>query len=111
MQKKYSKKAKKPEEQYHRDALNQKTFESEFTGKEYHTVFCENFCTETLTRRNWRELIKIQTYESEHNLLDKYMLLDYEDLFGAKNLTQSNKISTSLNMYIAIRWTLDPAPK
>ena len=39
------------------------------------------------------------------------MLLSYEDLAGAKNLCQSNKISTSRNIYIAIWRTLSPAPK
>ena len=34
-----SKKAKKPEEQYRRDALDQKTFASEFTGKDSHMMF------------------------------------------------------------------------
>ena len=36
-----SQKAKNPEEQYHRDALNQKTFASEFTGKDSHNMFRE----------------------------------------------------------------------
>ena len=106
-----SKKAKKPEEQYHRDALDQKTCASEFTGKYSHIMFCEDLRTETLTRQNWRNLIKTKTDESEHNLLEKYMLLTYEDLIGAKKSRQSNKISTSRNIYIAIWQTLDPAPK
>ena len=71
----------------------------------------EDLRTETLTRWNWRELIKIQTEESEHNLLNKFMLLSYEDFVGAKKLHQSNKISTSRNMYIAIWRTLGPVPK
>ena len=60
-----SKKVKKPEEQYRRDALDQKTFASEFTGKDSHMMFREDLRTETLTRRNWRDLIKIkQTNQS-----------------------------------------------
>ena len=74
-------------------------------------MFRKDLRIETLTQQNWRDLIKIKTDESEHNLLDKYMLLTYEDLIGAKKLRQPNKISTSRNMYIAIWRTLGPAPK
>ena len=81
-----SKKSKKPEEQYCRDALDQKIFTSVFTGKESHNMFREDLRTETLTRQNWRELIKIKIDESELDLHDKYMLLTYEDLTGATNL-------------------------
>ena len=97
-----SKKAKKPEEQYRRDALDQKTFTSEFRGTDSHMMFREDLRTETLTCRNWRNLIKIKTNDSEHNLLNQYMLLTYEDLTSAKNKHQANKIATSRNMYIAI---------
>ena len=55
-----SKKAKKPEDQYRRDALDQKTFASEFTGKDSHMIFREDLKTETFTRQNWRDLIKIK---------------------------------------------------
>ena len=74
-------------------------------------MFREDLRTETLTHQNWRKLIKIKTDESDHNLLDKYMLFTYEDLVGAKKLCQSNKIFTSRNMYIAIWRTLGPALK
>ena len=43
-------KAKNPEEQYRRDALDQKTVASESTGKESHNMFREDLRTETLTR-------------------------------------------------------------
>ena len=74
-------------------------------------MFREDIRTETLTRQNWRDLIKIKTDEPEHNFLDKYMLLTYEDLVGAKKLRKSKKMSTSRNMYITIWRTLSPAPK
>ena len=44
-----SQKSKNPEEQYRRDTIDQKTFTSEFTGKESHNMFHENLRTETLT--------------------------------------------------------------
>ena len=106
-----SKKAKNPEEQYRRDTLDQKTFTYEFTGKDLHMMFLEDLRIKTLTHQNWRDLIKIKTDKSEHNLLHKYILLTYEELVGSKNLRQSNKISTSRNMYIAIWWRLDFTPK
>ena len=106
-----SQKSRKPEEKYHRDAINQKTFTSEFTGKESRNMFREDMQTETLTRRNWRELVKVTHHDVELNLLGKYMLLTYDDLADSKQMRPINKISTSRNMYIAIWRTLGPAPK
>ena len=42
-------KAKKPEEQYRRDSIDQKTFTSIFTCKDYHNMFCEDLRTKTIT--------------------------------------------------------------
>ena len=75
-----SQKAENSEEQYRRDAIDQKTFTSEFTGKESHNMFREDLRIETFTRRNWPNLVKVRTNESELSFLDKYMLLTYEDL-------------------------------
>ena len=77
-------KAKKPEEQYRRDAIDQKIFTSTFTGNDLHNMFREDLRKETLTHQNWRELIKVRNDESELNLLDKYMLLTYADLANTK---------------------------
>ena len=46
-----SQKAKNPEEQYCSDVIDQKTFTSDFTGKESHSVFREDIRTETLTAK------------------------------------------------------------
>ena len=89
------KKAQKPEEQYRRDTLDQMTFMSPFTGQYSHVMFREDFITETLTRRDWQNLVKIKSNSSELNLLDSYMILTYEDLVGAKNERQPNIVSTS----------------
>ena len=96
------KRGAKPEKQYHRDALDQNIFVSEFSGTDSLMMFREDLRTETLTRRNWRRLIKISKNESEQNFLDHYILLTYEDLQGTKNERQANKTATSRNMYIAI---------
>ena len=74
-------------------------------------MFREDLRTETLTRQNWQNFIKIKSDKPELNLLDKYMLLTYEDLVGAKNERQANKLSTSRNLYIAIWRTLSNAPE
>ena len=106
-----SQKAKKPEEQYRRDAIDQTISISKFTGKETHNMFREDLRTETLTCQNWPNLVKVRTNESELNFLDKYMLLTYKDLQSAKQLRPQNKISTSRNMYIAVWRALGPASK
>ena len=47
-------------------------------------MFREDLRTENLTRRNWRKLIKVNQNDAELNLLDKYMLLMYDNLAEAK---------------------------
>ena len=79
-----SQEVRKPEEQYRRDAIDQKTFTSEFTGKEIHNMFREDMCTETFTYQNWCDLVKVKHHDVELNLLNKYMLLTYNDLTDAK---------------------------
>ena len=44
--------------------------------------------TETLTRQNWRKLVKVKHHDVELNLLDKYMLLTYDNLTDAKKCAQ-----------------------
>ena len=79
-----SHKVRKPEEQYRHDTVDQKIFTLEFTGKESHNMFREDLRTETLTRRNWCKLIKVKQNNTYLNLLDKYMLLAYNNLVDAK---------------------------
>ena len=93
-------KVKKPEEQYRRDAIDQKIFTATFSRKDSHNFFGEDLRTETLTRRSWRELIKVSNNEFELNLLDKYIILTYKDLASAKQMRPTNKTSTTRNMYI-----------
>ena len=42
-------KTKNPEEQYRRDAIDQKIFTATFSGKDSHNMFREDLRTETIT--------------------------------------------------------------
>ena len=74
-------------------------------------MFREDHKIETITRQNWRNLIKVRKNDAELNLLKKCILLMYDDLADTKKLHPSSKILTSHNMYIAIWRTLNPVPK
>ena len=58
--------------------------QSDFAGIDLHHIFRENLQTEALTRRNWDMLIQVEQNGKKLLLLDKYMLITFDDMTSAK---------------------------